>query len=186
MAKTMYASFVDVTSAEKAAGALLDKGVKAERLSLMTRSANRHGGKDNAVDAAAKGITTTTPGDAGSGAVEGAGVGLGVGVLAAVASLVVPGFGIVLGGGSLAVAIAVALGTAAAGAVSGGALGYLKDQGVDDEMAGKFVADLDAEGALLSVDLPSGDVTFADVKEVFHKYHGLNVYAQDGRVAPTV
>ena len=73
-----------------------------------------------------------------------------------------------------------------AGFIHGGALGYLKDQGVDDEMAGKFVADLDAEGALLSVDLPSGDVTYADVKEVFHKYHGLNVYAQDARGVPTV
>ena len=173
MAQVIYASFTDVELAKKAAGALLDKGIKAEQLSLVTRNPGYHRDEDQAAsDTAKKGITTTTPGDAALGAVEGGVIGVGVGVLAAVASLLVPGFGIVVGGGALATAIAGALGATGAGAVSGGALGYLKDQGVDNEVAEKFDADLDAEGALVSVDMPSGDVTNADVEEVFGKYRG--------------
>src|SRR5205085_9990716 len=87
--------------------------------------------KDN--DLSAKtGLSTTTPADAGVGAAKGAGIGLGVGVLAALASIFVPGFGLVAGGGALATAIAGAVGTTAAGAIAGGVHGYLKDQGVPE------------------------------------------------------
>lgn len=82
-------------------------------------------------DMAAKhGISTTTPEDAGSGAVKGAGIGLGLGAVAAIASLLVPGIGLVTGAGALATALGGAALTAGAGAIAGGVTGYLKDQGV--------------------------------------------------------
>src|ERR1051325_1270212 len=40
MSETLYASFADATLAEKAAGALLDYGVKAEDLTLITRGSD--------------------------------------------------------------------------------------------------------------------------------------------------
>ena len=72
-------------------------------------------------DAAAKhGISTTTPEDAGEGAVKGTGIGLGVGILASLAALTVPGVGLVLGGGALAAALGATALTAGAGAIAGG------------------------------------------------------------------
>lgn len=52
-----------------------------------------------AVEGAERGITTTTGADAAVGAAKGAGIGLGIGALAALASVMVPGIGIVVGGG---------------------------------------------------------------------------------------
>ena len=189
--RTVYASFVDVDVAKQAVGALLDKGVKEEHLSLITRRQDFRLHEDEehpgaAESSAKEGITTTTSGDAASGAAKGAGVGLGIGALAALASLVVPGFGVVVGAGALATAIAGALGATAAGAVSGGALGYLKDQGVDDRVAEKFAADVDANGAVVAVDLWSEDLAQADVEDVLHKYGAHNVHVQDAALPPTV
>src|SRR5581483_8713510 len=44
MAQTLYASFADASLAEKAAGALLDYGVRAEDLSLVTRGTTTDAG----------------------------------------------------------------------------------------------------------------------------------------------
>ncbi len=50
-----------------------------------------------------------------------------------------PGVGLVVGGGALALAIGGALGTTAAGAVAGGMAGYLKDQGVSETDANEVL-----------------------------------------------
>lgn len=189
--RTVYASFADVGVAKQAVGALLDKGVKNEHLSLIICKQDSCLREDEerpgaAEGSAKKGITTTTSGDTASGAAKGAGVGLGIGILAALASMVVPGFGLVVGGGALATAIAGAVGATAAGAVSGGTLGYLKDQGVDDQVAEKFAADVDANGALVAVDLWSGELAEADVDAVLRKYRAHNVHVQEPAMAPTV
>jgi hypothetical protein len=125
--------------------------------------------------AAKQGLSTTTPGDAAAGAAKGAGVGLGVGVLAALASLVIPGFGLVVGGGALATAIAGAAGATAAGAIAGGIHGYLKDQGVSDQAAMDYDAAVKHGGAVLAVSLPSGDVDEVKAREILSKYNATNV-----------
>lgn len=235
---TIYASFNDPALAEKAAGALLDYGVRSEDISVIahekygtsratgtmfedrasatvdpaysdrivadvdnaavssdynTTVVDRNIGtdpidrddsvvtRDRATDeshiegAAKGGISTTTPGDAASGAVKGAGIGLGVGVMAALAALMVPGFGLVLGGGALATAIAGAAGATAAGAVAGGTFGYLKDQGVPDEVATEYNKAFESGGAILAVNVPSGDVDSATAETVLAKYGANNV-----------
>jgi hypothetical protein len=174
MGQTIYASFAAAENAEKAAGALLDHGVRAEDISIVAPGADLERGTDT--DAAAKkGISTTTPADAGSGAGKGAGVGLGVGILAGLASLFVPGVGLVVGGGALATAIGGAVGATAAGAVAGGVTGYLKDQGVPEAVATDYEAALKQGGALLSVSVPSGDVGAVTVQDVLTKYNAQNV-----------
>ncbi|MCC6728473.1 MAG: hypothetical protein IT208_03955 [Chthonomonadales bacterium] len=191
MSDTLYAQFADPSLAERAAGALLDYGVRKGDLSLLTGAAapgprphfvtergvtvaadaTGYGDAEGDLEAAAKGgITTTTPGDAASGAAKGAGIGLGVGVIAALAAIAVPGFGLVAGGGALATAIGAAAGTTAAGAVAGGAYGYLKDQGVPDRVAEDYNAALEQGGALLAVTLPSGDVDRPTAEGVLAKY----------------
>src|SRR5258708_2508816 len=125
--ETVFTSFADATFAERAAGALLDHGVDSNDISLVSKKPNgtepatypdrrdmEARSEDNKQDdtelAAKQGISTTTPQDAGHGAVVGGAVGLGVGALAALGSLFVPGVGVVMGGGALATAIAGAVG----------------------------------------------------------------------------
>jgi hypothetical protein len=129
MNQTIYASFADIELAEKATGALMDYGMRSEDISLIAHEnhVNRYAAvNEEAVDdsyntmvvdrtapvyekeglGAKSGLSTTTAADAGVGAAKGAGIGLGVGVLAGLASLAIPGFGLVLGGGALATALA--------------------------------------------------------------------------------
>lgn len=180
----LYASFADAALAEKAAGALLDYGVRKEDVSIVANDAYGHGRAAtihpqesvetedvSSTESAAKhGISTTTPEDAGEGAVKGAGIGLGVGVAAALASLLVPGVGFVIGGGALASAIGGAALAAGAGAVAGGVTGYLKEQGVPGEAAQRYHGTVESGGAVLSVSLPSGDVDQATAEGVLSKY----------------
>jgi len=218
MAQTIYASFADAALAEKAAGALLDYGVRNEDISLVSRDRGEENREDvdetrrdytahsatlaereagtttwtdrdsntTAIDhttgehdktekAAKQGISTTTPGDAAAGAAKGAGIGLGVGILAALASIIVPGFGLVAGGGALATAIAGAAGTTAAGAIAGGVHGYLKDQGVPDQVAVDYDHAVKNGGALLAVTVPSNNVDEATCREILAKYQASNV-----------
>jgi hypothetical protein len=127
-------------------------------------------------DLAAKhGISTTTAADAGAGAVKGAGIGLGVGALAALAALMVPGFGLVVGGGALAAALGGVAATAGAGAAAGAVTGYLKDQGMEDHVVTDYSDAVTSGGALLAVHLPSGDVDEATARTVLDKYGATNV-----------
>jgi hypothetical protein len=188
----LYASFDDAALAEKAAGALLDYGVRKEDLSVVANNAYGetravpgtawsqlalagdrmaggmssavgaanapvgYGAEDDAEHAAKTGISTTTPEDAGAGAVKGAEIGLGLGILAGVAALLVPGVGLVLGGGALASAIGAAALTAGAGAE--------RYQGIVEQ-----------GGAVLNVNLPSGNVDQPTAEQVIAKYHATDV-----------
>jgi hypothetical protein len=251
MARTIYASFTDISDAERAAGALLDHGVRTEDLSLVsarhdhdtpeaagmpyddyaatsdvssesntgvnrvtadydddgvnrgvttdlenanyTRGSSTGGmdlsgdiprDPDDVDDLSAKsGISTTTGADAAAGAAKGAGVGLGVGAVAALASLFVPGFGLVVGSGALATAIGGMAATTAAGAVAGGVTGYLKDQGVDEESAQVYDGAVRNGGAVLAITVPSGDCDEATAGEVIAKYGGSNVNTFDTPMA---
>ena len=221
-ARTLYASFADATLAERATGALLDYGVRAEDISLVSKSIDpaigdrayvdravrtevidRSGiheqvvdrtpinepvvGRTAAVDAAEEsrepdlsaksGLSTTTPEDAAAGAAKGAGIGLGVGALAAIASIFIPGFGLVAGGGALATAIAGAAAATAGGAIAGGVHGYLKDQGIPEESISMFAEDYHAGGAILAITVPSNNVDEATAERILSKYQGNHIGA---------
>jgi hypothetical protein len=196
MMKTVYASFASLDLAEKATGALLDHGVLADDISLIARRYGEENRVANvAVDdeyntvavereasvyagqdlGAKTGLTTTTTADAGSGAAKGAGIGLGVGVLAGLASLAIPGFGLVLGGGALATALAGAAGATAAGAIAGGVTGYLKDQGMPEHVAATYEEGFSGGGAVLAVSSPSNEVGTATIEDVLDKYGATNI-----------
>jgi hypothetical protein len=181
MSQTIYATFIDAEHAEKAIGALLDHGVLKESISVVAKDTNtleESAKTDGAEDQAKTGITTTTGADAGAGAAKGAGIGLGLGVLAGLAALMVPGFGLVVGGGALAAAIGAAAATTAAGAVAGGVTGYLKDQGLPEEAVRTYIDRLETGGTLVAVMLPSGGVDVPTGQELISKYSGadVNVY----------
>jgi hypothetical protein len=191
---TIYASFDNSNLAEKATGALMDYGVRSEDISLIAPQNPGVAVTDAAVDdeyntvvvdrsepaereglEAKVGLSTTTPADAASGAAKGAGLGLGVGILAGIASMAIPGVGLVAGGGALATAIAGAVGTTAAGAVAGGVTGYLKDQGLPEPATEIYSRSLYDGGAVLAVTVPSNEVSSLTVEDVLDKYGATNI-----------
>lgn len=198
MLHTLYASFKDSSLAEKATGALIDHGVKKEDISVISRDSaeitseefNRetpayagHGNlritpQDNTEESGKHGLSTTTAGDAAAGAVKGAGVGLGLGIAAALAAVFIPGVGLVMGGGALALALAAGAGTTAAGAVAGGVMGFLVDQGMPNEAAVNYQNAYENGGALLAVNVPSGNADQATIEDILVKYQGgyINIY----------
>ena len=121
------------------------------------------------------GISTTTASDAAAGAISGVPWGVGIGALAALASLFIPGVGLVLGGGALAVAVAGFAATAGAGAAVGAMTGYLKDQGVESHVVASYEHAVTSGGAVLGATLPSGGVEEDVAWEVLTKYAGQNV-----------
>ena len=175
--KNTYATFVNPADAEKAAGALLDHGIKADHISIVFpegyRSAEHNGDNGSHAEQNAKnGITTTTAGDATAGAAKGAGIGLAAGALAALAAVMIPGFGLVLGGGALAIALGGVAGTTVAGAVAGGAAGFLMDQGVPDQAVEHYTRTLTTGGALLTISQTDEKIDPSEIDSLLNKYNG--------------
>jgi len=178
MTNVIFASFSSPDLAKKAAGALLDHGIRGEHISIVfpegyviTDEAG-HTGMDLA-KGAETGITTTTAADAGAGAAMGAGIGLAAGTLAALAAVFIPGFGLVLGGGALAVALGGVAGSTVAGAAAGGVTGYLKDQGVPDASLHNYNQVIKSGGAMISVTPYDEKTGYAEIKNVLTKYEGV-------------
>lgn len=90
-------------------------------------------------------------GDVAKGVAKGAGIGLGVGAVAALATLLIPGFGLVIGGGAIAAAAAALAASAATGAIAGGIVGLLKEHGVPEERAAAYDQVYRSGGAVLAV-----------------------------------
>jgi uncharacterized membrane protein len=128
-------------------------------------------------DAANTGLSTTTPGDAAAGAAKGAAWGLGLGTLAAVATLFVPGLGLVVGGGALAAAIGGVAAATGAGAAVGAVTGYLKDQGVDEHVAVDYEKTVHGGGAVIAVHVPLEGLSRERILEILDKYGATNVNA---------
>ncbi|MBN9417860.1 hypothetical protein ABS71_00305 [bacterium SCN 62-11] len=168
---TLHASFEDAALGEKAMAALLDHGVAKEDLSGFFPSDFETEDVHEVRANLKHGITTTTSADAAAGAAKGAGVGLGLGAVATLASLLIPGFGLVTGGGALASALIGAAGTTVGGALAGGVAGYLEDQGVDHQVALDSEAALRHGRAVVVVRCPSGKLSEADISAILLKYH---------------
>ena len=120
-----------------------------------------------------QGITTTTPEDAAAGAAVGTGFGLVTGLLAAAAALMIPGVGLVLGGGALAAAVGAAVATTAAGAAVGGVTGYLRDMGMPEQAATR-VADRLTEGDYL-ISVAVDTTQYDDIHQLLLKYNAAGI-----------
>lgn len=139
MAQRVAAIFDSRDEAERAAQALIDLGAERDQISLMARgeegadqrtSSSHPGDGDQLVEPAREvgdsgaALTTTEGADVAHGATIGAVAGIAAGLLA----LMVPGIGLVLAAGPLALA-------AASGAIAGGVYGGLRDIGIDEQHA---------------------------------------------------
>ena len=173
---TLFASFDTAHAAEKAAAALIDRGADKDKLSIVSHESGAvvvgHG-EGHAEEVAKHGLTTTTGADAAYGAAKGLSLGAGLGMLGIVATALVPGVGLVLGAGALATAL---FGTAAAGAAAGGLMGYLKDQGMGDDVAASYHARVAAGGAVLALELPTADLDEREAEALLVKYDAAGVF----------
>jgi hypothetical protein len=172
---TTYFSFDLAENAEKFVGAVLDHGAEAEDISVIAYPGVLDSDGQEIAHDAEKGISTTTPQDAGVGAAAGAGVGLGIGVLAGLASIFIPGFGLVMGGGALATAIAGAAATAGAGAVAGGLTGYLRDLGVEGDVPEDFERDYKGGKVIVGVAYHENGISPEELSLLARKYHSSRV-----------
>lgn len=139
MAQRVAAIFDSRAEAERAADALVDMGAERDQISLLAKgedggaaqSSTPHAHADGAMVEPARevgdsgaALTTTDGGDVAHGATIGAVAGIAAGLLA----LMVPGIGLVLAAGPLAMA-------AASGAIAGGVYGGLRDIGINEQHA---------------------------------------------------
>ena len=85
----------------------------------------------------------------------------------------VPGIGPVLAGGALATALGAAAGTTLAGAVAGGAVGYLRDMGMPEQAASVY-ADRIAEGDYL-ITATIDSEHYDEIKRLLLKYNAAGV-----------
>jgi hypothetical protein len=123
---------------------------------------------------AAAGISTTTARDAGKGALEGGGIGLGLGVLLGLATVAIPGIGLVAGAGALVAGLTAATGVA--GGIAGGVYGYLHDMGLPPDVAQRLSENLRAGGPVLSIEI-TGEIPSDEIISVVRKYGATSTEA---------
>lgn len=166
MVDTVYGIFNDLDNAERAISALKDHGVSGNEVSVLRRSDGT--GLPQVEDEASTGITVTSPGDVVAGAVKGGTAGLALGILASAVALTIPGVGPILAAGPIATAIGASLAAGAAGAIGGGAVGYLVDQGVPETWATRYHEAIVRGDILVSV--RSAHISSEDAVLMMEKY----------------
>jgi len=166
MTETVYGVFDNLDNAERAVSALKDHGAGGVEVSVVRRSDGT--GVPLVEKEASEGFTVTGPGDVAAGALKGGAAGLALGVLAGAVALTIPGLGPILAAGPLATAIGATLATTAAGAIGGGFVGYLVDQGVPEATAARYHEAVTRGDILVSV--RSAHISAVDAELLLQKY----------------
>ena len=180
---SVFLSFNLKENAEKFVAALLDHGMTTEDISVVARDGGQTFTAEEVEKDAATGITTTTAEDFSKGAVIGGSAGLGLGILVGLATLFVPGVGIVAGAGALATAIAATATTGAAGALVGGIAGYMRDMGVEGEVPDEFERDYADDYVIVAVALRADGLTSTEIANLADKYHATRTTLKQPAVA---
>jgi len=181
MAQRVAAIFQSRDAAERAADALADLGADRGHISVIARgedgqasaTAAGHGEGNHMVEPAREvgdsgaALTTSEHGDTAKGAAIGAVAGLAAGLLA----LTVPGIGLVLAAGPLAMAIA-------GGAIAGGVYGSLRDIGIEEHHARAYESRIRGGHVLLTALVP--DLDQQRVRDVLDNYDAEDItFAED-------
>jgi hypothetical protein len=164
--------FRDRDSAERAYGYIGPRGYSAADVTVLMSDETRRNYYGDSKDPR---VVKT---ELGTKALEGAGVGAGVGAvaggtlaaLAAAATILIPGAGLVVAG-----PIAAALAGAGAGGVTGGIIGALIGYGIPEERAKLYEAGLKEGGVVLGV-RPRNDDDAAYFEREWKNTHGEHIY----------
>ena len=171
MNEAIYGVFASSDDAERAISALKDHGAGGNEVSVLQKHSGA--GLPGVERQADTGITPTSAGDVTAGAMKGGAAGLALGILAGAVALTIPGIGPILAAGPIASAIGAVLATTAAGAISGGTVGYFVDQGIPEEAAHSYHSALD-EGNILVV-VRSAHLAASEAALLLEKYGALRV-----------
>jgi len=159
MARRVAAVFQTRDAAERAAATLVNLGADREHISTLARGEDGQMA-ERAVPGTAPGEHVVEParevGDAGApltttdghDAAKGATIGAVAGVAAGLLALTIPGIGLVLAAGPLALA-------AASGAIAGGVYGGLRDIGIEEKYARGYEEHLRGGRVLLTALIPT-------------------------------
>jgi len=168
MAQRVTAVFPTREDAQRAADALVDVGADRSQISVLARgrdglatdAGRSHEGliePAREVGDSGAPLTTSEEPDAAQGAATGAAIGAVAGIAAGLASLMIPGFGLILAAGPLSWALGGAIGTAAAGAVAGGVYGSLRDIGIEEQHARGYEERIKGGHVLMTALMPDFD-----------------------------
>jgi hypothetical protein len=164
--KTIAGVFETREAAEDAVQRLLAAGFRRDAIGVAMRDPRASGELAEATgadDLSAEGAT--------AGAISGAGVGALIGLALVGSTLVLPGIGPILVGGSLATGAVTAAGTAAAaltgaglGGLSGGLIGGLVGAGISEEEATGYVEQIQQGRILVAVN--ADEATAPQAREI--------------------
>jgi hypothetical protein len=122
-------------------------------------------------------FNTTRPGDEGLGTGETLRDDMTAVEESELRSLMVPGVGLVLGGGALATnLIGVGIATERGGNPADSMSQYLIDEGVELEQARGLIEDFESQGAIVSISVPPGTVNGEAVMQVLESSGARNVH----------
>lgn len=163
--------FRDRDSAERAYGALTNRGYTRDDVNLMMsdEARRRHFGPDATKDT-----------ELGSKALEGAGAGAAIGgtvggvlaAIAAAATLAIPGVGLVIAG-----PLAAGLAGAGAGGLTGGLIGALIGAGIPEDRARIYDTGVKEGGIVMGV-TPRSDEDADYLEREWKSYRGEHVYGR--------
>lgn len=167
----IQATFNHAEDAEMAIAAL--RGLGAIERDLTVLHSQDLSVNEQARDAPPQVVPGSIVGAASVGAIWGLVVGIVVGCLLAAGDLFVPGIGLVTGRRADATAILGIIATTTAGAVFGAVIGYLKDLRAPGMEQQDLFKVLKGGGAVIYLDVPSGEVDSAKAGEIILRYDGV-------------
>lgn len=175
--RTIVALYDDLSAANSAVRALLDRGLTREDISVVAYNS------DTDAVTTTTGTTSTerTDVEAGEGASFGAVVGALTGLVAGLTAIIIPGIGPIIAAGPLAAVLGGAAGAAigaGAGALTGGLTASLVDLGVPAAEVETFSEGVRRGGTLVTVHTPAS--MEAEATTILESYNPTDI---NGRAA---
>ena len=180
MTQTVVALFADFQTANEAVRELVENGYPREQISLLSQQIEKVAIAQDVDQGEDEKVLGGGEAGAGVGAGIGAAIGVVGGLLAGMGALTVPGIGIVLAAGPLALALSALTGAgvgAVAGGFTGSLLGALIGLGIPEEEAAFYAEGVRRGQILVTV---QADAYSADqILAFLNHHHPVNIHQQD-------
>lgn len=188
--RIFFASFECTDSCGRAVDELLQNGTTPECVTVLLVNHGELKDEKSEIHHQAKaGVSVVSLDPPAKSVKKGAAVGFGVGAAAALATIAIPGVGLVIGSGVMAAALTAIAGGVGTGAAAGAAIGYvggtgtgnpfgaasefLAKQGFSEAQIGLASHIVKEGGALLAVNYDGVQVTKKSLQEIVTRFGGM-------------